>query len=144
MPIPMLVGHIAHPDGDVYVDAGLGNTSRTGEFPRFPLSADGSSIPPGSTLSEQAKTAPETILMTHLHYDHTGGLMDLTHATEVWVSEQEWATAETSNIAFPRRKMEQAVRWKSVKFDPGMATQRLGRPAIDVKGDGLLGMRNSW
>ena len=138
MQIPMLVGHIQHPDGDVYIDAGLGNTSRTGSFPRFPLSADGTSIPPGWTLAEQADAAPKTVLMTHLHYDHTGGLMDLTHATEVWVSDEEWATAQTSNIAFPKRKMENAVRWKPIQFEPGMTTQRLGQPAIDVKGDGSI------
>ena len=136
--IPLLVGHIHHPDGDVYVDAGLGNTTRTDRFPRFPLSTHNATIPSGSTLAEQANTPPTTILMTHLHYDHTGGLLDLTHDTEVWVSSEEWNTARTSNVAFPQARMREAVRWHSVDFGAGSATQRLGRPAIDVKGDGSI------
>jgi glyoxylase-like metal-dependent hydrolase (beta-lactamase superfamily II) len=91
--LPVLVGHISAPVGNVYVDAGLGNSSREGTFPRFPLSMAQLDVPEGFTLLEQAPRHPRTVLMTHLHYDHTSGLLDLDPRTEVWTTNTEWRSA---------------------------------------------------
>jgi len=136
--LPLLVGHIQHPLGDVYIDAGLGNTTREGTFPRFPLSPRNVTIPEGSTIAEQAPSTPRTVLTTHLHYDHTGGLLDLTHDTEVWTTEAEWQSVRTSNVAFPEGRMREAVTWRPVNMEAGQRNERLGRPAIDVHGDGSI------
>ena len=138
MELPLLVGHIQHPDGDVYVDAGLGQTSRSNTYPRFPLSTQNIHIPPGWALAEQTTEPPKTVLMTHLHYDHIGGLLDLSPHTEVWTTEEEWRTARTSNLFFPDKRMSAAVSWRPVVLEAGRSDERLGVPAMDVKGDGTI------
>ena len=136
--IPLLFGRIRHPNGDVFVDAGLGNTTRTGEYPRFPLSSEGIRLPKGATISEYEGTEPHTVLTTHLHYDHIGGLLDLSKNTTVWTTEKEWESARTSNVAFPEKRMRDTVTWKPVKLEHGYTNQKLGMPAVDVKGDGSI------
>jgi N-acyl homoserine lactone hydrolase len=136
--LPVLIGHIRHPDGDVYVDAGLGQTSRDGRYPRFPMISANIEVPPGLALVEQAQAPPATVLLTHLHYDHIGGLLDLDAQTEAWTTLEEWRTARTSNIAFPEARMNAAVKWRIVDLRAGNADQILGVPAHDVKGDGSI------
>ena len=133
--LPLLVGQIQHPDGTVYVDAGLGISTRNKRFPRFPLSPENIEIPSGFALVEQAVERPDIVLMTHLHYDHVGGLLDLSQETEVWTTLREWTSKGTSNVGFPERKMRTAVNWKPIDLEAKNAQQRLGRPAIDVRGD---------
>jgi glyoxylase-like metal-dependent hydrolase (beta-lactamase superfamily II) len=138
MALPLLVGKIEHPAGNVYVDAGLGKTTRNHTFPRFPLSSKGAEIPPGFALAEQASETPGLVLMTHLHYDHVGGLLDLTQETEVWTTTKEWTSRGTSNVAFPEKQMLSSVRWNVIQLEAGHAQERLGRPAVDVRGDGTI------
>ena len=136
--LPLLVGHVTHPAGDVYIDAGLGQATREGTFPRFPLNTTNLEVAPGQSLAEQAVTPPKTVLLTHLHYDHIGGLLDLSPATEAWTTLEEWRTARTSNLGFPEGRMQQAVTWKVVDLRAGKADQVMGVPAVDVKGDGTI------
>jgi N-acyl homoserine lactone hydrolase len=138
MLLPLLVGQIEHPTGNVYVDAGLGDSTRNQQFPRFPLSATNIDIPPGFTLAEQANEPPGIVLMTHLHYDHVGGLLDLSQETEVWTTTREWNSKGTSNVGFPEKQMLTAVRWNPIHLEAGHAQERLGRPAVDVRGDGTI------
>jgi len=136
--LPLLIGRISHPAGDVYVDAGLGQTTRDGVFPRFPLSTNNLTIPPGAAIAERSSGEVPIVLLTHLHYDHIGGLFDLDTNTVAWTTREEWSTARTSNVAFSAAKLTHAVRWNVVDHDPGEAGQILGVPALDVRGDGSI------
>jgi len=136
--LPLLVGLIRHPAGDVLVDSGLGMTTRQGRFPRFPLRTSNTTVPDGYTLPEQLPTLPSIVLMTHLHYDHIGGLFDLPQTTEVWTTREEFTTTMTSNLGFPEKSLRNAVQWAVVDLRAGKAQEKLGMPAIDVKGDGTV------
>lgn len=133
--LPFLVGKIDHPNGLALVDSGLGVETREGRYPKFILKADKHDVPPGKTAVEQLGGLPDIVLMTHLHYDHVSGLLDMTPEVEVWTTLEEWRTARTSNMLFPSRKMEAAVTWRPIDLVDGKANRRLGVPAVDVFGD---------
>lgn len=135
--LPLLVGLIHHPQGVVTVDAGLGETTRVGAFPGWPFTRLDPVVPAGAAVAERLPSPPLRVLITHLHGDHTGGLLDWQGA-EVWVSEAEWAHYGNGGLGFPRRWMESVARWQPVDFGPGAATQVLGVPAVDVLGDGAI------
>lgn len=138
--IPMVytVGHIRHPNGDVFVDAGLGKVTRDGSYPFWSRPKDQKTVGPGMALVEQIGGSPDTVLLTHMHLDHIAGLLDFDGTTEVWTTAEEWRTARTSNVAFNPRRFQQAVRFKPVDVRAGQAQQQLEKPAIDVKGDGTI------
>lgn len=136
--LPFLVGKINHPQGTVLVDAGLGLQTRSGHYPRFPHDPSSVDVPAGLAIIEQLDEAPDIILLTHLHYDHVSGLLDLGPQVEAWTTLEEWRTARTSNLAFPARRMEAAVTWRPVDLTRGNSAQTLGVPGIDVYGDGTI------
>jgi N-acyl homoserine lactone hydrolase len=96
-PVPAFV--IEHPDGLVVVDSGLHpdlatDTSRLGALassfaPHLPADGSGSV---GPTLGSAGfdPDAVSTVLLTHLHFDHAGGLVQLPNARLV-VQQREWA-----------------------------------------------------
>jgi len=134
--LPLLVGALTHPRGTILVDAGLGQQTRDGHYPRFPLSTSNIEVPAGHTVFERYG-APLKVLLTHLHYDHVGGLLDLPNA-EVWTTLAEWTSTRARNVAFPESAMRDAVDWHVVDLQEGRAQQVLDRPAIDVMGDGTI------
>ncbi len=132
--LPLLVGVIHHGDDLVLVDAGLGLTTRDGSYPGFPLTALGDmEVPPGAAMVERLDRAPDLVLMTHLHYDHVGGLYDFP-GIEVWTTREDWRTYGGGALGFPR-SLKQAVNWVPQDLRAGAASQVLGRPALDVFGD---------
>lgn len=72
----MRVGVIHHPEGTILVDAAQGQATRDGTWPGFPISSKSQHIPAGSALHERNLNAKK-VLLTHGHYDHIGGLVDL-------------------------------------------------------------------
>lgn len=135
---PFTVGVIDHPTGTITVDAGLGHQSRIGRYPFWASTKSGAAIGPGMTLVEQLGAAPRTVLVTHMHSDHISGLLDMSPSTTVWVTQREWQSARTSNVAFDARRFEDAVQWKPVPLEARNSLQVLGRPAMDVIGDGTV------
>ncbi len=97
-PVPVFL--IEHPNGLVAVDAGLHPALATSNARLGPLdgpfqahlAADGS-----STVGAQFRRAGfdpalvDTVIVTHLHFDHVGGLVELPNA-QVLVQAREWAT----------------------------------------------------
>ena len=135
--MPVLVGVVHHPEGTVLVDAGLGLRSRDGSYPGFPLSALGKlELPVGAAMVERLPGPPQLVLMTHLHYDHVGGLLDMP-GVPVWTTTEDWRAYAHGALGFPRR-LKRAVDWMPQDMGPGVATQVLGRPALDVMGDGAI------
>ena len=137
--LPFLVGKITHPKGTVVVDSGLGQETRSGRYPRLILKGDRHDVPAGATVVEQLGGLPAKVLLTHLHYDHISGLLDMTPEVEVWTTLEEWRTARTSNVLFPARRMQDAVTWKPIELVRGRSGQQLGAPAVDVYGDQTIG-----
>jgi len=136
--LPVWVGVIRHPErGITLVDAGLGERNRSGEEPGFPFSLFDLNVPAGATAMEQLGKVPERVLLTHIHYDHVGGLWDLPGA-EVWLSQADWEAAATETAAFPTRALGDIVRFHPVDLSGVGAKQVLGRPAVDVLGDGTI------
>ena len=137
--MPLLVGVLRHPDGLVLVDSGMGRTTQDGTYPRFPINRFGAVVPEGAAIVDQLDEAPQIVLTTHLHYDHVGGLLDLSPDTSAWVWDEAWRAYGRGGVpGFPARRMKQAVSW-DVREVEGSATQQvLGRPAQDVLGDGSI------
>lgn len=136
--LPMLVGVLRHPDALLTVDSGLGQQNRSGAQPGFPLSLMGDlEVPPGATVVEQLGRAPDRVLMTHLHYDHVGGLLDMPGA-EVWLSEAEWSAYGGGKLGFSRRRFVPNHTWRVVDFEGPSSSKIMGLPAEDVMGDGSI------
>jgi len=135
--LPALVGIIRHPDALITVDAGLGSATREGAFPGFLLDRPGRHVvPEGETVVERLGRPPDLVLMTHLHHDHTSGLLDMPGA-KVWTTTDDWRAFGGGALGFPRR-LRAAVDWRPQDVRPGRAGQVLGRPALDVLGDGRI------
>lgn len=134
--LPLLAGIVRHPDGVVAVDAGMGQTTRDGTFPKWPLSTFAIDVPAGATLKERLGGAPLRVLLTHPHYDHVGGLLDLP-GVEAWIPREDAAAYFPGNVHWTR-DVRRTVDWHVVDFGPGVASRAMGRPAVDVMGDGTI------
>ncbi len=100
--LPIHAWLIDHPEGPILVDTGEAcGASSAGYFPRwhpyyrhsvaFAIAPDDEL---GPALARLGVRIPDvrTVLLTHLHTDHAGGLRHLAHST-VWVSAPEWRFA---------------------------------------------------
>lgn len=136
--LPVRVGVLRHPThGVTLVDAGLGAQNRSGNQPGFPFSLIPLKVPEGAAAIEQLGHIPERVLLTHIHYDHVGGLFDMP-GTEVWVTEADWQAGATERSGFPVRSLSATVRFHRVSLEANGAHMVLGRPAVDVLGDGTI------
>ena len=103
-PVPMFV--IEHPNGLVAVDAGLHpdlaqDSSRLGPLDgifRVDLPADGTGT--AGALLRAAGFDPDDVaqvVLTHLHFDHVGGLVEFPNARLV-VQRREWAARDDDRM----------------------------------------------
>lgn len=135
--MPLLVGVVRAGDQTILVDSGLGLSTRQGSYPRFPFTALGKlEVAEGTAMVERLAEPPDLVLLTHLHYDHIGGLLDFP-GVPTWTTAEDWRAYAHGELGFPRR-MKQAVDWQPQDMGEGRAQQVLDRPAIDVLGDGSI------
>lgn len=127
--LPLLVGVVRHPAGTVLVDAGLGTTTRTGEWPLFPFNSLPVTVAPGTAMVERVPS-PLKVLLTHNHYDHVGGLFDYP-GVEVWAGIDDLRGGRLA----PFRS---SVNLVGQPLQNGVVDQVLGVPAVDVLGDGTI------
>ncbi len=133
--MPATVGLIHHPDGLVLVDSGLGSSTVDGDFPTFPLGFLDIRLPPEETLVARLDETPDRILLTHTHYDHIGGLTDFPE-TPVWLDRREHLRLPHA-LGVPRRAYRD-LPWVPIELHDGGDRHVLGRPAVDVMGDGSV------
>jgi len=113
VPVPFYV--IDHPDGVALFDCGLHRDMMQEDDPyRHHLRAQGLdvSLTPEETVSqslERLDIDPTTVrfaVISHLHFDHTGGLSELPNAT-LFVQSREWRAGSDDDLsarhALPRR-----------------------------------------
>jgi N-acyl homoserine lactone hydrolase len=101
-PLPIYAFAIEHPEGVIVVDTGeTARTAEPGYFPSWhPFHRFGVrlAVPPEQEFGAQLRglginpSDVRTVVMTHLHTDHAGGLHDFPNS-EILVSRRELATA---------------------------------------------------
>ena len=101
---------------------------------------------PGQSVAGQLRargletTAVDTVVMTHLHYGHAGGLAELPDATYL-VDRREWAAATSRGFTtgYRSRLVDHAFDWRALDLDgPDVeAFATFGR-SLDLFGDGSL------
>jgi N-acyl homoserine lactone hydrolase len=107
VPVPVVAFLVEHPSaGPLLIDTGFGRAVVESPLRGVgPVNAllfrGGLQIRPEQTVAAQLAArgvTPSLIVMTHLHFDHAGGLPDFPGAT-VLVSEPEWAAANRRTAA---------------------------------------------
>ncbi len=82
----------------------------------------------------------KTIVMTHLHSDHAGGIAHFPEATFI-ISEREWAEARRGNqlAGYIKRQYDHAFDYRLVDFEgPGASSFATFGSSIDLFGDGSV------
>jgi N-acyl homoserine lactone hydrolase len=154
-PLPINVYVIEHRNGVVLFDTGQDRASITDPkyFPSGPLLGTLFSMAKFEMTAGQTLTAVlaglgysnrdvRTVVLSHLHGDHIGGLREVAHA-ELLVSRAEWATLsgtwpELAGV-MPRHIDLPGLRWRQIEpaplHDPVLAPFDMGH---DLFGDGSL------
>lgn len=130
------VGVIHHPAGVVLVDTGFGTATRRGEYPGAPFGGPRNVVPDGEAMVERLSAPPVKVLLTHRHYDHVSGLLDFP-GVEAWSGLGDDLAYGPGTLGWSRA-LEEGPRWVIEDFAPGEAGRVLGRPAVDVLGDGTV------
>jgi N-acyl homoserine lactone hydrolase len=80
------------------------------------------------------------VVMTHLHYDHTGAASEFPQAPFV-VDREEWASARSSGLrkGYRRAHLDHARDWRLVDFGaPDVGSHETFGRSLDLLGDGSI------
>jgi N-acyl homoserine lactone hydrolase len=80
------------------------------------------------------------VVMTHLHYDHTGAASEFTQAPFV-VDQAEWAAARSSGLrkGYRRAHLDHRLDWRLIDFGaPHVGSHETFGRAVDMLGDGSI------
>lgn len=150
--VPIHAYLLEHPrEGLILLDAGIctdqahRHTQYYRGILRMILDEDEYAQEPGETLPEQLKRLGyrcddvRTVILTHLHEDHVGGLRDLPKA-KVVVSQAEWDARRAKMFGFIpmfyEPSYESVEQWERVRFESG-AFHTFDR-SHDLLGDGSV------
>jgi len=104
--LPVTAWLVRHPRGNVLFDTGMpvslpGASDRTDIFPEFVTTRFGAHDAVGAQLiaNSQDPKRVDFVVLSHLHFDHVGGLSDVPNATVV-VQRKEWET----NLIGPQQR----------------------------------------
>lgn len=103
---PIAWALLATDDGLWLIDCGLATAAAPVPARFYGPVGGRASLDPRETLSELLaeagfdRTDVVAVMLTHLHYDHAGALVDLPPATPVWVHADEFAAAQTAGAHF--------------------------------------------
>ncbi len=149
-PVPILAYLVEHPGaGAVLIDTGL-PTACAEEGARALGFAAGLAFnvdmkPEWAVAAQLAERGVhpmdvKVVVMTHLHYDHTGSVAEFPRATFV-VDADEWRAARSGGLTkgYLHRLFDHPYDWRELDFDDGHVTSfaSFGRTA-DLFGDGSV------
>lgn len=150
MTLPMLFFVVRHPArGAVLIDTGLHPDARTSlarDYGRLAAGMFRSLRPVAQSFPEQLAragvdpAAVETVVMTHLHADHTSGMRLLPGATFV-VSDREWraATGRGAGLAgYVGRHLPDPERVRRIDFEAEGEPHGPFATTVDLFGDGSI------
>lgn len=144
--LPVLAFVIEHPAGLVVFDTGL--SSQVAQNPASYLgplynrlipvrSQPGMDLPSQMLQRGLSPSDVRTVILSHLHFDHTGELLAFENA-EVKVAQVEW-TAAQGRLAFVRGYKKQEYAGLSVQpIVYGEGLDEDNRSSYDVMGDGRI------
>jgi N-acyl homoserine lactone hydrolase len=149
-PVPIPAFLVEHPGvGPMLVDTGLPaavaeeGSRALGFVAGLAYSIE---MEPGQAVVEQLRARRvdpmdvRVVVMTHLHYDHAGGIADFPQATFV-VDADEWRAARSGGFrkGYARKLIDHPFAWREVDFDDPRVTSfaSFGR-TIDLFGDGSV------
>lgn len=136
VPVPAFL--VEHPDeGPLLIDSGM--SGGIGPVGRFLYEVRGVRSPTDLLLERGVDPAAvRTVLMTHLHLDHAGGLTDLPGATVV-ADAREWAAADSRKafLAGYHRPMYAHARRRPLDVAGGEPWEGFER-TLDLFGDGSV------
>jgi N-acyl homoserine lactone hydrolase len=149
-PVPIPAFLVEHPTaGAVLIDTGMAKAVASEGAKALGFAA-GLAYPvemePGWALTEQLATRGvdamdvRTVVMTHLHYDHAGGIAEFPQATFV-VDVDEWRAAGSGGFTrgYARKLIDHPYDWREIEFDDPRVTSfaSFGR-TVDLFGDGSI------
>lgn len=149
VPIPAYLIH--HPSGPLLVDTGLHPSVATRpveNLGRLFANFGRPKLDPGSDLPAQLRDrgidakSIRTVVMTHLHFDHSSGMSEFPGATFV-LSEDEWVAATTERRPFLQgyrpAHYDYAFDYRTVSYDSELVRSysTFGR-TLDLFGDGSV------
>ncbi len=147
-PVPIFL--VEHPGaGPFLVDTGL--DPRLIDDPRESVGAVASRMyrvrmTPGQAASELVRSAGvnpeaiELIVMTHMHFDHAGGVVQFPAAKFV-VSEQEWRVANDKGVmqGYHHNYFHPEFVWRTIDYDgEGVVSFESFAKSVDLFGDGSV------
>jgi glyoxylase-like metal-dependent hydrolase (beta-lactamase superfamily II) len=153
--VPVVAFLVEHPTaGAILIDTGLHPSVAVDLNPRdlmgrfAPLLFKDLRMDPEQSVQAQLRDrgidpgAVNTVVMTHLHYDHASGVSEFPAATFV-VSKEEWEAASNGGErhGYVKRQYDHAFDWRTIDFE-GPAIDSFtpfGRSA-DLFGDGSVRM----
>ncbi len=150
IPVPSFL--VTHPSaGPFLVDTGLhpSVTSKpTANLGRVVTSFSKPNLEPGKDIAAQLRSRGldardiKTVVMTHMHFDHTSAMSELGSASFV-LSEPEWKAAATTSRPFlhgyDHSHFDYAFDYRTVSFDgPGVGSYSTFGRTFDLFGDGSV------
>lgn len=152
VPVPIVAFLVEHPlAGPILIDTGVHASANVD--PRQNLGWFGALMARGITMDRDQTAAAlcrargvdpasiSLIVMTHLHFDHAGGLADFPSATVI-VSEPEWRSAIASTSAirgYVRAQLDPRLSYQTVDFQMAKAIRRDPfDKALDLFADGSV------
>jgi len=149
--VPVVAFLVEHPTaGPLLIDTGFGRGVAEKSLREVgPVNAllfrGGVEMRPDQTVAAQLSgggvdpSAIGLIVMTHLHFDHAGGLRDFPGAT-VLVSEREWAAAHRRSAPFAgyvSGHLDERLEYRTLDFGAARPSGGFER-TLDVFGDGSV------
>lgn len=117
---------IQHPKGNLLIDSGIGRRilKQTDLWPwwsRFLLSYQTQKF--AKDVLDQNKISVDHILLTHMHWDHAGGIEDFNgaNAPKVWTDKNERNFAKSKQAEMPEFIQDQynspEIKWHDIVFE---------------------------
>lgn len=132
---------IRHPKGNILIDTGLGSNIDE-DFQNMPSWArpffQYSKNRTARQVLDQNKISIPNILLTHMHWDHTGGVEDFPESN-IYTIKEEYDFAHSdkaANLNYFQTHFDQKLNWKLMELNSG--PYEIFKKSRDFYGDGTI------